>query len=478
MKGKLGIIVILCVFLLGCDSPEKKESVKLHKEVELQRDLNAIIEDGKLKAILAYSGTSYFLYKGKPMGFEYELLQKLAEHLKVELELKVSKNLDSLISHLSKGDVDLVAYGLAITAERKKKIAFTDYLYVTKQVLVQKKPKNWRSLTLDQINSQLVQDPLELIGDTVSVRENSSYFKRLLNLSEEMGGDIIIDTLEGKFSTAEIIKMVDEEKIKFTIADKNIADINASYFPYLDTEVPVSFSQRIAWAVRPSSPKLLDTINSWINQGRESYEYRVIYNKYFKNKGSFRSRARSDFYSLNQEQISPYDDIIKDNAERVGMDWRLLAALVYQESRFKNDSNSHKGAAGLMQMMPATAEELGVKNRLDPAENIRAGTNYLQKIYADFEDIPDSLQRLKFTLAAYNCGYYHLRDAQKLAVSKNMDPLVWDGHVDQMVLALSDPVNYNLPEVSHGYVRGMETYNYIIEIFERFDHYVQFYAEE
>ncbi|WP_276391984.1 transglycosylase SLT domain-containing protein [Eudoraea chungangensis] len=478
MKGKLGIIVILCVLLLGCDSPEKKKSVKLHKEVELQRDLNAIIEDGKLKAILAYSGTSYFLYKGKPMGFEYELLQKLAEHLKVELELKVSKNLDSLISHLSKGDVDLVAYGLAITAERKKKIAFTDYLYVTKQVLVQKKPKNWRSLTLDQINSQLVQDPLELIGDTVSVRENSSYFKRLLNLSEEMGGDIIIDTLEGKYSTAEIIKMVDEEKIKFTIADKNIADINASYFPYLDTEVPVSFSQRIAWAVRPSSPKLLDTINSWINQGRESYEYRVIYNKYFKNKGSFRSRARSDFYSLNQEQISPYDDIIKDNAERVGMDWRLLAALVYQESRFKNDSNSNKGAAGLMQMMPATAEELGVKNRLDPAENIRAGTNYLQKIYTDFEDIPDSLQRLKFTLAAYNCGYYHLRDAQKLAVSKNMDPLVWDGHVDQMILALSDPVNYNLPEVSHGYVRGMETYNYIIEIFDRFDHYVQFYEEE
>ncbi len=477
MRKKLSTILILLVLLISCNTSDNKNGSEVNNNGLVKRDLDAIIKDGKLKAILAYSGTSYFLYKGRPMGFEYELLQKLADHLKVELEIKVSRNLDSLLSNLEKGDVDLVAYGLAVTSERKKRVAFTDYLYVTKQVLVQKKPKNWRSLTLDQIKEQLIQDPLELIGDTVSVRKNSSYFKRLLNLSEEMGGDIVIDTLGGNLSTAEIMKMVDDEKIKYTIADKNIADINASYFPFLDTEVPVSFSQRIAWAVRPDSKQLLSTINSWIDSNRESYEYRVIYNKYFENKGSFRSRARSDFYSLNNEQISPYDELIKTNAERIDFDWRLLAAIIYQESRFKNESNSEKGAAGLMQMMPATAEELGVEDRLDPEDNLEAGATYLQKIYSDFSDIINPLQRLKFTLAAYNCGYYHIRDAQKLAVINNRDQLVWDGQVDQMILALSDPVNYNRPEIAHGYVRGIETYQYITQIFERYNHYVKFFDE-
>ncbi len=477
MKRTLRFLLLVMICLHGCNTSEKNTPVKEVKNILIDRDLESILEDGKLKAILAYSGTSYFLYKGKPMGFEYELLHKLADHLKVELEIMVSKNLDSLTYHLMNGDVDLVAYGLAITTERKKKIAFTDHLYVTKQVLVQKKPKNWRNLTLDEINKQLVQDPLELIGDTVSVRKNSSYFNRLLNLSEEMGGDIIIDTLTGSYSTAEIMQLVNEEKIKYTVADKNIADINASYFPFLDTQVPISFSQRIAWAVRPNSTKLLDTINSWIREHREGFDYRVVYNKYFKNKGSFRSRARSDFNSLNKNQISPYDDLIKSKAAQIDMDWRLLAAIIYQESRFKNESNSEKGAAGLMQMMPSTAEELGVQNRLDPEENVEAGTQYLDQIFQSFNDIPDNLQRLKFTLAAYNCGYYHIRDAQKLAALKEKDSVVWDNHVDQMVLALSEPENYNRPEIRYGYIRGIETYRYIKEIFERYDHYVKFYSD-
>lgn len=216
------------------------------------------------------------------MGYEYELLQRLADHLQLELEIKISSNLDMLLNNLIRGQADIVAYGLAITDDRKKVAAFTDYLYLTKQVLVQKKPANWRKMTLDNIKKSIVQDPLELIGDTVSVRENSSYFKRLENLSKEMGGRIIIDTLEGNLSTAEIIQMVADDKIKYTIADKNLANINSSYSPILDTNVPVSFSQRIAWAIRPNSPQLLEATNKWIKQYRKQPEYNVIYNKYFK----------------------------------------------------------------------------------------------------------------------------------------------------------------------------------------------------
>ena len=122
-----------------------------------------------------------------------------------------------------------------------------------------------------------MQYPIELIGDTVSVRKNSSYFKRLLNLSKEIGGDIVIDSLEGSLSTDEIIKQVVDKKIKYTVADGNLAGIHASQYPILDISVPLSFSQRIAWAVRKESPVLLEAINNWIDEEKKTPDYYVIY---------------------------------------------------------------------------------------------------------------------------------------------------------------------------------------------------------
>ncbi|MBT8182632.1 MAG: lytic transglycosylase F, partial [Eudoraea sp.] len=354
MTNRLGIFVICAFLLFGCQT--KKSDSK--KAVEI-RDLNEIVKDGKLRVLIAYSATSYFLYRGQTMGYEYELLKRLAKNLNLELDLKVSRNLDDMLDELKNGNVDLVAHGLAVTQERKEEVAFVDYLYLTKQVLVQRKPDNWRNLTLDNIKEAMIQDPIELIGDTVSVRKNSSYYKRLLNLSKEIGGDIIIDSLKGGLSTDEIIKQVVDKKIKYTVADGNLARINASHYPILDVSVPLSFSQRIAWAVRKDSPVLLEAINSWINEEKKNSDYYVIYNRYFENKRSFRRRAKSEFYSLNKNQISAYDRLIKEYAQELGWDWRLLASLVYQESQFEPSDSSWAGAKGLMQIMPSTAQELG-----------------------------------------------------------------------------------------------------------------------
>ncbi len=475
MKLRYFFFGICLIAFLSCK--KDKTSVKQTTETPITRDLSEIKKDGKLKVLIAYSGTSYFLYRGRPMGYEYELLEHLAEHLDLELEIIISNDLDELLTSLKAGDADLVAYGLAITNDRKKLAAFTDYLYVTEQVLVQKKPVNWRKMTLDDIKKSIVQNPLELIGDTVSVRKNTSYYKRLRNLSTEMGGEIIIDTLQGNLSTAEIIKMVVDGKIKYTIADKNLATINASYFPILDTGVPVSFSQRIAWAVRPNATELLDAINSWIRDFKKKAAYNVLYNKYFKNKRRFKKRVKSGFYSINTNEISPYDNIIKKNSETIGWDWRLIAALIYQESRFENEASAWSGAEGLMQMMPGTANDLGVKDRLNPNENIRGGVTYLKQLHDGHSDIKDSIERIKFTLAAYNCGYFHVKDAQKLAELNGLNPQVWNDNVAEMILALSYPKNYTQKEIKYGYVNGLEPFNYVNDIFERYDHYIKFIKE-
>lgn len=440
----------------------------------VDKDYNTIKKEGVLKAMVVYSSTSYFLYKGQTMGYEYELLQLLANDLNLDLKLVISNNLDEEFEALNRGDVDLVAHGMTITNKRKWEVDFTEYLYLTKQVLVQKKPDNFRQLSWKKLNDALIHDPLSLIDDTVSVRKNSAYYERLVNLCNEIGGNIVIDTLNSALSTGEIMDMVADGEVKYTIADENLAKINASSQPILDTSVPISLSQRIAWVTRKKSRKFREILDNWIIKNRNTIKFRVLYNKYFKNKRSFKRREKSDYYSLTNNQISAYDDIIKKYAKIIEWDWRLLASQIYQESKFDVKANSWAGAEGLMQIMPLTAKSLGVKNILNPEESISAGTKYLLQNYKAFNKILDETNRIKFTLAAYNCGLGHVMDAQRLAKSKGLNPNIWSGNVENMLLALRLPGNYKKSVIKYGYVRGTEPVNYVNQIFDRFSHYQEF----
>lgn len=479
MKIKTVFFVLLSIgIIIGCTSTKGDPEQAENDTPLVHRNLEAIKKDGKLRALTTYSATSYFLYRGAPMGFEYELLERFAKYLDVELEIIVTNNIDSMLYELQSGDIDIVAHGLTITSGRKENVTFTDYLYLVNQVLVQRKPTSWRNISWSKMESQMIQDPIQLIGDTISVRRRSSYFSRLRNLSDEIGGKIIIDTLPGNLSTDEIIKMVADGEIKYTVADNNIASINASYYPILDIEVPLSFSQRIAWAVNPECPELLKAANAWISKIKKSTDYYAIYNRYYRNKRSYSRRVRSDFFSLNNNRISPYDAIIKKCANALDWDWRLLASLVYQESKFEPEASAWTEASGLMQIMPETAEELGITDPNDPNDNLKGGTKYLRELERNFKTVPDSVQRIKFTMAAFNCGVAHVFDAQRLASKRGLDSLVWDDNVEDMIMALSYPKNYNDPVVYYGYVRGIETYTYVQQVFERYGHYVQFISEK
>ena len=408
------------------------------------------------------------------MGFEYELLSRLAKDLGLKLKITIAEDIDDLFDMLNNGEGDLIAYGLTITEPRNNLVSFTDYHYVTHQALVQRMPDNWRSLPGYKIDKQLISNTLELINDTVWIRENSSYAERLENLQNEIGAEIPIQHIEGNIPTDEIIRMVVDGEIERTIADYNIAAINKTYYPILDIDTRISFSQRIAWAVRKNSPKLLKAVNNWIAKEKKSDDYYVIYNKYFKNTRSYRGRIQSDFYSKNSNKISKYDDIIKENAAQLGWDWRFLCSQVYQESRFDPKAKSWAGATGLIQLMPATALEVGVSNNYDPKQNIRGGVKYLHRMRDEFETVEDSIQKIKFSLAAFNCGAGHVFDAMRLAEKNGKDPNVWDDNVEEYILKLKEKKYYLDDVVRHGFVRGREPYNYVRDIFLRYEHYKQF----
>ena len=473
------LLGLLVVFLFQCKESNTQKTYKDPYDNPIvanssNRDLEDIKKDGVLRALVVYSSTSYFLYKGQPMGFEYELLRRLADDLDLQLELVISSNLDTEFEVLNNGDVDLIAHGMTITNQRKWEVDFTEHLYLTRQVLVQKKPDNYRNMSWSKIQKALIQDPIELMGDTVSIRKNSSYYERLVSLSNEIGDTIYINYLDSDITTDEIIDMVADGRVKYTIADENLAKINSAYRPILNVDVPISLNQRIAWVTRKKSKEFRTLINQWIIDQRKTTEYNVIYNKYFKNKRSFQRRRNSEYYSIKNNQISEYDALIKQYAATIGVDWRLVAAQIYQESKFDRYATSWAGAAGLMQMMPTTLKAMKVTDPTDPEQSIRAGVNYYRINHKQFLNVPDSLERVKLTLAAYNCGSGHVQDAQKLAEVRGLDPNIWQGNVEQMLLDLRYPKNYKLDFIEHGYVRGTEPVKYVNQILERYEHYKVF----
>ena len=192
------LLIVFLISITSCSLNQENETTEKHSDstkilTPVEKNYTRIKEEGILNAITIYSSTSYFLFRGQPMGFEYELFKRLADHLEVRYEVVLAKNVDSVIPMLNRGDGDIIALGYTITRDRKEKVSFTDPYLITHQTLVQRKPDNWRKMTTDNIKKQLATDIVDLINDTVSVRKNSSYYMRLVELSNELGDTIYID---------------------------------------------------------------------------------------------------------------------------------------------------------------------------------------------------------------------------------------------------------------------------------------------
>lgn len=437
-------------------------------------DFPQIKQKGKLTAITGFNAYSYFIYKGQPMGFEYELLERLGEYLNLEIEIRDEKNLDSMFNDLNSGKGDLIAFNLTVTNERKKNIAFTDYLHTTRQVLVQRKPVNWRKMKLHQIENKMVRNVIDLENDTVYVRANSSHEERLRNLSNEIGGEIFISEADNNLSQEDLIEMVESGEIKFTIADYEIAKLMTFRYSSLDIKTSISLPQKIAWAVRKNSDSLVSVINAWLADMKNSPDYYEIYRKYYTDKYAYRSRVNSEYFSKTGGKISEYDDLIKKLSKDLGWDWRLLASVIYQESQFNVKASSWAGAVGLMQLMPATAKQFGAVDRTDPHQSLKAGVKYLKYLDQEWKDrVTDDKERLKFVLASYNIGPGHIEDAVNLTEKYNADTEEWQDNVEVYLLKKSKPKFYNDDIVNYGYCSGLETSNYVEQIMTRYSQYCQ-----
>lgn len=463
MKLKIQIVVFALTIIMFSCKQESTTTNNVHNEPKLAQ----VMERGSLRVVTDYNSTSYFIYRGQPMGYQYELLQELANHLGVKLEVVADNDLEHKFDMLVNDEIDLIAVNLTVTKERKEIFDFTVPIAQTRQVLVQRSAKSNNKMNLTE-SGPLIRNQLDLANQTIYVQKNSSYIKRLKNLSDEIGEDIqIVEVDEG---VEKLIEMVSEGKINYTICDENTAKVNQTLFDNLDIETPVSFPQNIAWAVNKNSDDLLGEINIWLNGFKKTQQYSRIYKKYFENQRAAK-RVESEYFVLSSGNLSPYDILFKQYSEQIGWDWRLLASMVYQESRFNPKAKSWVGAFGLMQLMPNTAKRFGVNQDSPDWKQIQAGIQLIDWLNEQFSDIENFDERQKFILAAYNVGFGHIEDARNLAIKYNKDPDIWEGNVDEFILSKSDPKYYKDPVVKYGYCRGKETYNYVAQIINRYGHY-------
>jgi membrane-bound lytic murein transglycosylase F len=419
-------------------------------------DLPEIRKRRVLRVLTSNDPVTYFLWRGEMMGFEYDLVRHLAADLGVRVEMIVAPSQAELIPWLKAGRGDLIAASLTITDDRiKQGVRFSrPYLYVSEVLVARSDEREIASLA-------------DLRGRRVIANESSAYWPGLVRMQKDAGFELV-PALPGH-STRELIDLVAQGKHDFTVADSHILESELTWRQDVKAAFMLSETARLGWAVRAADTQLRAAVDKFLAREYRGLFYNVTREKYFgsRERPGQRERLRLDANG----RISPYDELIRKYASQHEFDWRLVAAQMYRESRFNPKARSWAGAQGLLQLMPRTAQALGVRRLDDPESSIHGGLKYLAQLRERFPRELPVADRTWFALASYNAGHGHVSDARTLARQKGLNPDRWFDHVEQAMLLLARP-EY-AAKARHGYVRGSEPVGYVREIRDYLQAYVQ-----
>jgi peptidoglycan lytic transglycosylase F len=426
-----------------------------HTKEVYKADLDEIKKRRVLRVLTRNASNCFFIYRGEELGFEYELAQDFAKELGVRLEIVVPPSREALFSYLEEGRGDMIGAALAITPERERTVDFAGpYLKVSELVVVPTADK--KTKTLDNLR-----------GKKISVRKSSSYYETLSKLKDKYGFQI--DLLPEDMETEDALRHVAEGKVLATVADSNIVEIELTYTDAIRSIGPLGEPVDLGWVVRKDQPNLKAATNAFLKKIYHGVFYNMTVKKYFKDGKTMRAAAGNDRVD-KEGHISPYDDIAKKWSRQFEFDWRLIASQMYQESHFDPKAKSWVGAQGLLQVMPKTAQELKIANVEEPDAGVHAGVMLLARYAKMFEDpaIKDK-DKIRFALAAYNCGPGHIHDARRLAKDLNLDQNRWFQNVEKAMSMLSD--HKIAKKARYGYCRCSEPVKYVSEIQTRYDAY-------
>ncbi|MBF7731186.1 membrane-bound lytic murein transglycosylase MltF [Pseudomonas sp. N040] len=416
--------------------------------------LERVRDDGVLRVVTRNSPTTYFQDINGETGFEYELSKLFAESLGVDLKIEMADSLDDLFDRLNQPDgVALAAAGLVETAGRKDQARFShSYLEVTPQVV-------YRDGERRPAQSK------DLLDKRIMVVKGSSHAEQLAALKARM------PELEYEESDAieviDLLRMVDEGVIDLTLVDSNELAMNQVYFPNVRVAYDFGEPARVAWSVAAQDDdSLLDEANKFIDRVKQNGTLQRLKERFYGHVDELGYMGAYTFAQHLQQRLPRYEKHFRKAAEEEQVDWRLMAAIGYQESLWQPEVTSKTGVRGLMMLTQRTAQAMGVANRLDPKQSIHGGAKYFAHVK---ELLPASIaepDRTWFALAAYNIGGGHLEDARQLAHKEGLNPDKWLD-VKKMLPRLSQKQWYS--KTKYGYARGGEPVHFVNNIRRYYD---------
>jgi membrane-bound lytic murein transglycosylase F len=409
-----------------------------------------ITQTREITLLTVNDANCYYTYRDRPMGLEYELAKAFSGFLGVRMRVIVS-SWEDLYANLESGRGDFIGAGLASSRSKSHAVDWSDSYMLTEHHIV-----------VHRDNEQ-IKKMENLNGRTIHVRRGSAHEETANGLIEK-GFNISIQPMD-KMPTEELIRMVADQEIEVTIADAHIAMLNRRYNPEIKISFPVGSPRALSWAVRKGERGLLKKINEFFEKIKEDGTLARIVDKYYGNLESF------DYVDLRKYQerlairLPKYRSIMEKAGETCGFDWRLIAAMVYQESHFDPDAKSHTGVEGIMQLTQDTAVDMGIEDRRHVEQSIMGGVRYLKEIYTKFGRArnPD---RMYLSLASYNVGRGHVEDAQRIAKGMGLDPNSWSA-VEGVLPLLSHREYYK--KTAFGYCRGSEPVKYVNRIRTYYD---------
>ena len=430
----VAILVLGMVLWLGID----KSTEKNH--------LQQILDRGIINVITRSSPTTYFIgYQGED-GVEFQLASRFAERLGVELNMVSVGSITEIISALHDGKADLAAAGLIINTRQDNEFTFAPPYQQVSQKLVFKQGKRWPR----NIN--------QLKGD-LRVMADSSHAQKLLELKQQHAS---LSWTETDFNSSEdLLAKILDESIDYTISDSNELALNRRFYPELAIGFSIGKPEQLAWAfIKNDDDSLRTEAIDFFADFRASGELAQLMERNYGHVEDFDYVGTRKFLQAAKDKLPEYIDTFHA-ASLIGVDWRLLAAISYQESHWNPRARSPTGVRGMMMLTLNTAKQLKVKNRLDAKQSIHGGARYFNSV---FNRIPERIvepDRTWLALAAYNIGWGHVEDARKITENQGADPDRWVDVKERLPL-LRQKKYYK--STRYGYARGDEPVQYVDNI--------------
>lgn len=415
--------------------------------------LEQVLELGELRVGTRNTPTTYYQAAGGPEGPEYDLVAGFAESLGVGVRMVVPDRFQDILPAVASGAVHLAASGMSVTPERWEQVRFGPaYLMVRPQVVY-------------RVGSRRPRRPEDLMESELTVISGSSHAELLTNLRRRYPG--LQWREESEVESEELLYRVSHRELQYTIADSNEVALNRRFYPELRVGFDAGPPEAIAWAFpRGDDDSLYDMATAYLERIEADGTLDRILRRYYGVADSFDYVGTRTFLRHIDSRLPRFRNLFIEAEQATGWDWRLLAAVAYQESHWDQDAVSYTGVRGLMMLTQATAAQVGVEDRTDPQQSAMGGARYLEWMHDRIpERIPEP-DRTWMTLAAYNVGFGHLEDARIITERRGGDPDNW-AEVRESLPLLSQRRWYQT--VRSGYARGREPVQYVDNIRAYYD---------